>query len=213
VDRDHLHVHNHMGTPMPERWKFRELGDLRITGRYQAPLGAQEQGARSAGVVFGLKLPTGRTGIANGDGDVAERSLQPGSGTVDAVLGAFFHQQFPDSGSAWFAQVQVQRPLARHHDFAPGTQWAADVGYSRRVADKFSALLQLNAVVKQRDRGGEAEPDDSGSRALFLSPGIGYELTDGTRVYAFLQQPLHQHVNGVQLTAKRAFTVGLATRF
>ena len=213
VDRNHFHVHNHMGGQLDERWKFRELGDLRVTGRYQAAVGEQEHGARSAGVVFGLKLPTGRTGIANGDGDVAERSLQPGTGTTDAVLGAFFHQQFAESGSAWFAQAQVQHPLAKHHDFAPGTQWTMDVGYSQRIAGGLSALVQLNAVVKQRDRGAQAEPDDSGSRALFLSPGVGYDVTDAMRVYAFVQQPLHQHVNGVQLVAKRAFTVGLATRF
>lgn len=213
VDRDHLHIHNHMGGQIEEQWHYRELGDMRITGRYQAFVGDQEQGARRAGLVFGLKLPTGRTGIANGNGDVAERSLQPGSGTTDAVLGAFYHRQFPASESGWFAQMQVQHPFTRHHDFAPGTQWTADLGYSRRVFAKVSALVQLNAVVKQRDRGGEAEPDDSGSRSLFLSPGVGIDITDGVRLYAFVQQPLYQHVNGVQLTARRAYTVGLATRF
>jgi hypothetical protein len=213
VDRDHLHIHNHDGGQIPERWKFRELGDMRVTGRYQALMGDQEHDASSAGVVFGLKLPTGRTRISNADGDAAERSLQPGSGTTDAVLGAFYHQQFTESESGWFAQVQVQHPFTRHRDFAPGTQWTADVGYSRRIVDKLSALVQLNAVVKRRDRGAEAEPEDSGSRSLFLSPGVGYDITDGMRVYAFVQQPLHQHVNGVQLTARRAFTVGLATRF
>ncbi|MEJ5991222.1 transporter [Ramlibacter sp. PS3R-8] len=213
VDREHLHIHNHDGGQIAEEWKFRELGDMRITGRYQAPLGEQERGPRNAGVVFGLKLPTGRTDIANDAGDAAERSLQPGSGTTDAVLGAFFHQQFAASGAAWFAQAQVQHALAERRGFAPGTHWTLDLGYSMGVAAKLSALLQLNAVVKQRDRGAEAEPDDSGSRALFLSPGLAYDVTDGTRLYAFLQQPLYQHVNGVQLTAKRAFTVGLATRF
>lgn len=213
VDRDHLHIHNHHGEQIPEEWNFRELGDLRVTGRYQAPLGEQEHGPRNAGVVWGLKLPTGRTRIANGNGDTAERSLQPGSGTTDAVLGAFIHQQFADSVAAWFAQAQVQHPLARHRDFAPGTQWTVDVGYSRRVLHRLSALVQLNAAVKQRDRGAEAEPDDSGSRAVFLSPGLAYDITDGMRLYAFFQQPLYQHVNGVQLTARRAFTAGLATRF
>ena len=213
VDREHLHIHNHNGGQIDEEWKFRELGDIRITGRFQGPVGDQEHGSRSAGVVFGLKLPTGRTGIANGNGDTAERSLQPGSGTTDAVLGAYFHQQFAETGSAWFAQAQVQHPLARHRDFAPGTQWTADAGYSRRLADKLSALLQLNIVVKQRDRGAEAEPDDSGSRGLFLSPGLACEVLGGVRLYGFMQQPLYQHVNGVQLTARRAFVVGLATRF
>jgi hypothetical protein len=213
VDRDHLHIHHHGGATLPEQWNFRELGDLRLTGRYQRPMGEQEHGAQTVGVVFGLKLPTGGTGVANAAGDVAERSLQPGTGTTDGILGAYFHQQMPEHQSSWFAQVQYQHPFNSHAAFAPGGQLSADIGYARRMGDKLSALLQLNAVVKQRDRGADAEPADSGSRALFLSPGLSYDVTDSTRVYAFYQQPLHQHVNGVQLTPRRAVTAGLATRF
>jgi hypothetical protein len=213
VDREHRHVHNHGGGQIPEQWSFREVGDLRVTGRYQQPLGAQGQGARTAGVVFGLKLPTGRTGVGNDAGDVAERSLQPGSGTTDAILGGFLHQQLPDGVSSWFAQAQVQTPLHQHDGFAPGGQLTADLGYARRLGDRFALLLQLNAVAKQRDRGTNAEPQDSGSRSLFLSPGVSWQLGEAVRVYAFFQQPLYQHVHGVQLTARRAVTVGLASRF
>ncbi|HET8746423.1 MAG TPA: transporter [Ramlibacter sp.] len=209
VDRKHFHIHNHQGGQLPERWDFREIGDLRVTGRYQQPVG---DGTSNAGVIFGLKLPTGRTGVSNDAGDEAERSLQPGSGTTDAIVGAFFHQQLSDTGS-WFAQVQLQHPLNKHDEFAPGTQLTADLGYARRLGERFSGLLQLNAVVKQRDRGAEAEPDDSGSRSYFLSPGVSYDLNDRMRIYAFYQHPLHQNVNGVQLTAKRAIAVGIATRF
>jgi hypothetical protein len=209
VDRQHFHVHNHQGGQVEERWKFRELGDLRLTGRYQQAVGT---GTSTAGVIFGLKLPTGRTGIANDEGDLAERSLQPGTGTTDAILGAYFHHQLSDTGS-WFAQAQFQHPLNKHDDFAPGGQLLLDLGYARRLGEKFAGLLQLNAVIKQRDRGAEAEPEDSGSRSLFLSPGLSYDLTDRMRVYAFYQLPLRQDVNGVQLTARRAIAVGLATRF
>jgi hypothetical protein len=209
VDRKHFHIHHHDGGLVPERWDFRKIGDLRLTGRYQQPVGT---GSSTAGVIFGVKLPTGRTGVGNDDGDIAERSLQPGTGTTDAILGAFFHQQLSDTGS-WFAQAQLQQPLYKHHGFAPGAQLTLDLGYARRLGEKFAGLLQLNAVVKRRDRGAEAEPEDSGSRSLFLSPGLSYDLTDRMRVYAFYQHPLHQSVNGVQLTARRAIAVGLATRF
>ena len=195
---------------IPERWEFRRIGDLRLTGRYQQAVGAQA--SSTAGVIFGLKLPTGRTGVANDAGDVAERSLQPGTGTTDAILGAFFHQQVSDAAS-WFAQAQLQHALNKRDDFAPGAQLSLDLGYARRMADRLSGLLQLNAVVKRRDRGAQAEPADSGSRSLFLSPGVSYDVTDRMRVYAFYQHPLRQHVNGVQLTAQRALAVGLATRF
>jgi hypothetical protein len=68
-------------------------------------------------------------------------------------------------------------------------------------------------VVKARDHGAQAEPDDSGSRSLFLSPGVSYKMGEMFRVYGYWQQPLYQHVNGVQLTARRAVVVGVSTRF
>ena len=213
VDREHVHVHNHHGAQIEEQWTFRDPGDLRVIGRYQAPWDEQEQGPASAGISFGLKLPTGRTNVANAEGGVAERSLQPGTGTTDAILGAFFHRQFTQLPASWFAQAQLQAPLNMHEDYAPGAQLGMDVGVAWSFTEKFAGLLQLNAVFKQKDRGANAEPEDSGGRFLYLSPGLSYELTDKLRLYGFYQQPLYQYVNGVQLTADKALVVGIAARF
>jgi hypothetical protein len=213
VDRFHTHIHNHHGAKLDQEWSFRELGDIRLTGRYQTAVGGHEEAPRTAGVIFGVKLPTGRTSVANASGDVAERSLQPGTGTTDAVVGAFLHQQLTGQSASWFASAQYQHPLNSHDNFRPGAQLTADLGYARRLGERLAGIVQLNAAVKQRDRGTEAEPDDSGSRSLFLSPGLSYDLTDKTRAYAFYQHPLHQHVNGVQLTARRAIVVGVSMHF
>jgi hypothetical protein len=74
----------------------------------------------TAGLGFGLKRPTGRTNIANADGDLAERSLQPGTGTTDAVIGAYCRQQLPQRNASWVAQYQ--HALNRHDEFKPGAQ-------------------------------------------------------------------------------------------
>ena len=213
VEREHLHIHIHRGAALREEWNFREFGDVRITGRYQRALGGNDAAPRAAGVILGLKLPTGRTGVASAGGDVAERTLQPGTGTTDLILGAVFHQQLPASGASWFAQAQVQHALRSHEGFRPGAQLTADLGYAHPLADRLDGIVQLNVVARRRDRGAEAESADSGSRSVFLSPGLSYRLTDALRVYGFVQQPLYQYVNGVQLTPDRAFVLGLATRF
>lgn len=213
VDRDHLHVHNHHGEQLSERWTFREVGDARVTGRYQQFLQGSDAAPRMAGFFFGLKLPTGRTNLANDEGEVAERSLQPGSGTTDLILGAIYHQQIAASGTAWFSQLQVQQPLNSHDEFRPGTQLAFDLGYAHPFTERFSGLLQLNTLVKGRDSGAQAEPEDSGGQYVFLSPGVSYKIGEMFRAYAYYQQPLYQYVNGVQLTARRAVVVGVSTRF
>ena len=214
VDRRHVHIHNHHGQQLEERWNFSELGDMRVTGRYQTALSGTE-GARPsrAGVIFGLKLPTGKIDESNSAGDVAERSLQPGTGTTDAILGAYFHQDLLEKGASWFAQAQYQRALNSKDQFKPGPQFGIDLGYGQSVMDRVSLLAQLNLVVKQRDSGAQAEPADSGSRSLFLSPGLSYSISDKMRAYAFYQQPLYQYVNGVQLTARHAVVIGITGRF
>lgn len=213
LDRDHLHIHNHHGEQIPERWKFTELGDVRVVGGYQLPYVGDTSKPANAGITFGLKLPTGKTNIANEDGDVAERSLQPGTGTTDAIIGAYFHQKLPQWESSWFAQTQYQHALRSHHDFKPGDQLSFDVGFRHGITDKLRALVQLNFLVKRRDSGAVAEPEDSGGRFVSVSPGLSYAVTDKFQIYGFLQQPLYQHVNGVQLTAKKAFVVGMSARF
>ncbi|HWP11015.1 MAG TPA: hypothetical protein VNN06_04285, partial [Ramlibacter sp.] len=127
--------------------------------------------------------------------------------------GAFYHQQFAASGAAWFTQLQLQQPLNSHDDFRPGSQLVLDVGYAHPLTERLSALVQVNAVAKQRDSGAEAEPADSGGRFVFLSPGASYKVGERFLVYAYYQHPLYQYVNGVQLTARKAVVVGVSARF
>jgi len=67
--------------------------------------------------------------------------------------------------------------------------------------------------VRGKDSGINAEPEDSGGRSLFISPGVSIAVTQDVRVYGFLQAPLYQYVNGVQLTADKAAVVGISARF
>jgi Putative MetA-pathway of phenol degradation len=213
LDRDHLHIHNHHGGQIPERWKFTELGDVRVIGSYQLPYVGDTSKPANAGITFGVKLPTGKRNVANEEGEVAERSLQPGTGTTDAILGAYYHQKIPQSDSSWFAQTQYQHALNSRNEFKPGDQFGIDVGYRHGITDKLGALVQLNFLLKRRDSGAEAEPEDSGGRFVSISPGLSYAVSDNIQVYGFYQQPVYQHVNGVQLTANKAFVVGVSARF
>ncbi|MGZ3181850.1 MAG: transporter [Telluria sp.] len=210
VDKDHYHIHNHHGVPLDERWKFTELSDLRVTGRYQVMRMDDPLKPVTMGMSFGAKLPTGSTTVANADGDVAERGLQPGTGTTDGIIGAYYHQKLIASDVSWFAQATFQAAFKPHDHYRPGNSFGADIGVRKGVGDKFGLLLQLNAVRKGREAGTEGEPADSGQRAVFLSPGVSYAVGQSTQLYGYVQQALYRDVNGVQLTARRAFVFGLA---
>jgi len=209
-DREHRHVHNHHGAQIGETWSFTELGDVRVVGRRQLASGGDLLNPCDSGVTFGLKLPTGRFTVANDANDRAERSLQPGTGTTDLILGAYHHQRRNASDAAWFVQAQYQHALDSRAGYKPGAQFSADAGVRKGFGPGFGALLQLNFVHKRADSGSAAEPADSGGRYLFLSPGLSYAINGRLQVYGFVQQPLVRHVNGVQLTADRAFLAGVS---
>jgi hypothetical protein len=215
VDREHDHIHNHMGAQLPEHWDFRELGDVRVMARRRlfTTEDANAHSIGTAGAYLGLKLPTGKTDVKNADGDAAERTLQPGSGTTDAVLGGYYSRQLPLRNLSWFVQSLVQAPLNEHDDYRPGIRTNLDVGARYDMGDRLGLLLQLNGLYKARDRGAQAEPDDTGGQFIFLSPGVSYNFGERFQAYAFVQLPLYQYVNGVQLVASHALAVGLNMRF
>lgn len=207
VDRYHNHIHNDVSGPEPETWRFTEIGDVQAVARYTFYHGADNG---DAGVRFGLKLPTGSTTQSNGE-ERAERSLQPGTGSTDAILGLYYYRRI--HSLAWFAQVGLQQVIHERADFRPGTQVSADVGLNYALTPDWSLMLQLNASHKAKDTGANAESDDSGSTNLFLSPGVSYRFTRDVSVYGFFQQPLYQRVRGTQLTADWSAAVGMNIQF
>ncbi len=214
VDRNHFHIHNHGGGLVPERWSFAEPGDVRVLGRYhftEPP--ASGEVFQGSGLNFGLKLPTGRTGVRNSGGDVAERSLQPGTGTTDALIGAYYTRALPLADLSFFAQGLFQAPLNSRADYRPGRRLSLDAGLRHQTTESIALMLQVNALFRSRDSGLQAEPADSGGRAWYLSPGFSYSVNRDLQVYGFLQLPLYQYVNGVQLTASKAAVVGVSAKF
>lgn len=106
-----------------------------------------------------------------------------------------------------------QHPLTTGDAFTPGDEHGLDVGMSYALKQHTSLLVQLNFRHKQADSGDNAEPEDSGSDVLWLSPGVSVALSRVTQLYVYYQLPLYQYVNGVQLTADQAVSVGLSHRF
>lgn len=207
VSRDHTH-----DTLLePESWQFSEIGDARVTGRYL--LSEPQAGAANAGVKFGLKLPTGNFEVTNNEGERAERSLQPGTGTTDLLLGAFYTHPFAAGQSSWFVEGLWQKPFAEHEDYQPGERLTFDLDLHRTINNQLRVLLQLNSQWRGRDRGDAANPPDTGGIFVYLSPGLSYSLARDLEVYGFFQQPLYQRVNGVQLTADWSAALGVAYRF
>ena len=91
-----------------------QLGDIRLEGIYTGFFADQ-----SAGVTFGLKLPTGDFTLLIPD--VVDRDTQIGTGSTDILLGGFYRGNITkDEKWDWFAQGLLDVPIADSRPISSG---------------------------------------------------------------------------------------------
>jgi hypothetical protein len=191
----------------------RGLGDARILARYQG-----FQADLGYGVELGVKLPTGRIDdtFATGPeaGQPVDRGLQLGTGTTDLLVGGYTVGAL-GSDVYYFANVLWQQPLASREGFRPGNGANLTVGlrYTGPLPGGLVPQLQLNARVEARESGVNADVADSGATLAYLSPGVGFQISGHVDGFAFVQLPVYQRVNGLQLEPRAVGSVGFRYRF
>jgi hypothetical protein len=195
------------------------VGDISFIGRYTG-----FSAGKASGLIAGIKLPTGSTGATFNDGVTPlDRSLQIGTGSTDIILGAYTTGSIDTYG--WFAQGTVQHAVATKtvagQDFRPGDAYSLNTGIRyARFGSRFSPMLQLNIIHRQADSGAGATPPDAlsggpatGGTLVYLAPGIMARVGGGTSVYGFVQLPLYQNVNSLQLSARYTLSLGVRQSF
>lgn len=187
------------------------IGDVRILGRY---VGFDAQ--HDTGLEFGLKLPSGKfdSPFRSGpqEGETLDRGVQLGTGTTDALLGIYdFGALSPDWG--YFAHALLQLPLTSRDEFKPGAGINLNFGVRYTGFAAIEPQLQLNARAEKRESGANADVENSGATLIYLSPGVTWKITPRFSAYAFVQAPLYQRVNGLQLEATELASVGLHYHF
>ena len=187
------------------------IGDLRIVARYSG-FDAQRQ----TGLLFGIKLPTGNTDdrfeTGPQQGEIVDRGLQLGTGTTDVIVGAYHFGAFNQVWS-YFGQVTAQQALNSNDGFKPGFGVNANAGIRYNMSETFVPQLQINARVEKREEGVNADVENSGATLVYLSPGFTWNPARKFSVFAFLQAPMYQRVNGLQLEATRFVSVGVHYHF
>lgn len=183
------------------------IGDVRLLGRYQGFTPEHNWGLQ-----FGLKLPTGRTSETFRDGPQAgealDRGLQPGTGSTDLLLGVYTFGPINQSLD-YFAQALLQVPMHGKDEFKPGVGANLTVGVRYVTGGAVVPHLQINARIEGRDSGANADAPNSGATLVYLSPGATWTLSDKMQLYGFVQVPLYQRVNGLQIEPKVSVSVGM----
>jgi hypothetical protein len=190
------------------------LGDMKVIGRYQG-----FTANHNLGVLLGFKLATGsytETGTSTdpaAPGPVPiDRGLQPGTGTTDVIFGAYYNNAI-NRHLGYFTQAMYQIPLYSTANYKPGNNLNVSLGLRYVGFDIIVPQLQLNFREVQRDSGANADTVSTGGTLLYISPGLVAALTDKISMYSFVQVPIYQDVNGVQLAPHYTVTAGVRYSF
>ena len=182
------------------------IGDLRVLARYQSS-GSQQ----SFSLQFGLKLPTGRFDQSFADGPQAgealDRGLQLGTGTTDLLAGASWFAR-PAGNVGCFVQAMLDQPLAARAGFLPSASVTFSGGVRWLNSSRCTPQLQLNLKTEVREHGAASDTANSGGTLAFLSPGLTAEVAAQDHAFVFLQLPVYQRVNGLQLEPRWLLSVG-----
>jgi hypothetical protein len=217
VDRTHRHaLAHHAGFFIPAEWHMRGPGDATALANWDllAPDGAQPTAVT---VQFGIKLPTGRTAVDAVDGETPEASARPGSGSTDLLAGVQWRRVVRVPAFAAATTVPLTVGVSRRwngkgtESYRMGDEWNASLGASCALGSAVRVLAQVSAARHGRDDAGDtdAEPHDTGSTAVYLSPGAQVRLPGGMSAYGYWQAPLLLRTNGPQLVSAHRLNFGL----
>jgi len=208
------------------------IGDIKLIGSYQGLLPTH-----NLGVQLGIKLPTGDYGGQNvvtgatvgrnptffssgpnaSSSQALDTSLQPGTGSTDVIIGAYFYQPVSQNFDA-FINGQFQSAIAEKLDqvnanFRPGNQENVSFGLRYEADPKIVPQVQINLTHKSADQGALADTTDTAGTVAYLSPGATFAVLDKLHVYAFVQKAVYSQLSGYQLFPRWTASVGASYAF
>jgi hypothetical protein len=206
--------------PLPPTSSSRSssIGDIRLTGAYQGFLPLH-----NLGLQLGIKLPTGQYGTAvkfdsgPAAGTPLDASLQPGTGSTDILLGAYYYRPISENLDA-FANVQFQSALTTKqrqsgNDFRPGNTTTLSFGLRYEGNPKWVPQLQMNLTHKGVDQGALADIQNTAGYVAYVTPGLTARVFGGVHVYGFVQLPVYSDLVGYQVFPRYTLSVGASYAF
>jgi hypothetical protein len=162
-------------------------------------------------IQVGTKLPTGITHAANAQGEVAEVTIQPGTGSLDGIFALHFRQNIfsvPTLGGEFgvlplTAGATFQGNGKGTNDYRIGNTLLLYAGTQYQLTHNISVLLQANGMFRGYANTGSTDElrENTGGTWMFISPGLACELVEGLSLVGYCQLPVYINVHGIQQTS------------
>jgi hypothetical protein len=208
-----------------EHFDSREPGTFHLDGIGDGSLSARYRFLPDLWGGLAVKLPTGNRSSTNATGDEAEPTIAPGSGSTDLSVSAVYQSTasvrsltYGPLGNVaampWFAGVTVRRNGKGTKDYRTGDEIQVNAGANYPVFESFQVLFQLNYRARSKDDVGRTDAirGDTGGTFLYASPGLRFAFTPKTALYGYVQIPIYQRINGVNIVSRYNLFGGLQVR-
>lgn len=184
------------------------LGDLTVFGQYR--FFHQQETKSHAALLFGVKMPTGNTGVRIPNGGLFETEFQPGSGSWDGLIGLAGTQilgQFALNASALYSIVSegsqstdlgdvFSYNLALSYRLGEHGFHANYIEGERNVLD---LILELNGEWRDKETIATVVDGNSGSNIIYISPGFRFAAFQQFNVAFSFGYPIVKDMNGFQV--------------
>jgi len=191
------------------------LGDPEIYGIFRLWSAPWKEGmGRSSwvSILAGVKTPWGDNDAASG-GERLDEHVQPGTGSTDWFAG-LSAVHLLDERSTIYGSAQYRNTDRNDHGYLYGDSVLANLGYERKLGERWDAALELNARDAGRDEmdaDGEEDPDTGGA-ILFFSPRLLVDLGRNIVARLAVQIPVWDDLEGEQ-EEKTVLNLGVTATF
>jgi hypothetical protein len=114
-----------------------------------------------------------------------------------------------------FASVTYRRNGRGTHEYRRGDELQVSGGSEYPLAPSLHVIGQVNLRHTAKDDVGATieNPALTGGTYVYVSPGLRLLAGTNTSLYGYVQIPVVQRVNGVQLVSRANYLVGIQRRF
>jgi len=162
---------------------------------------------------LGLRLPTGPYRLLDGEGDINEPTIQPGTGAT-AITASLYYAHHPTlRGGEWFASGSYQANQGNDLRYRIGSEAILNLGFDRRLKGRATWSVQINSRWTARDEFLGSRVPSTGSTFVNVTPGIRLSASSGVSVYGFVQVPAYERVNETNLGPRGGLLFGISKLF
>ncbi len=205
-------------TGLRETLRSDGIGDVGLVSKYRFFQKAGAGETTEAAAIVGLELPSGRTDVTDG-GTRLGQPLQPGSGSVDVILGGAFTRV----DGRWLLNADALSKInSEADDYRFGNTYRFDVGgqfrlYPARYVSydqtTVNLVLELNTSYAERDSFQGSTQRDTGGFNMFLTPGLQVIVSENVLFETAVLLPVLQDLHGSALEEDYRLILGMRVRF